>query len=132
MDPFVGISFSKKVFRTCIIWHSLTPVWDEKLLFHVHEYKSAFKVQLTVLDWDYLLSNHHVATFMVPELLADMSPMDPVTGLYDDDADGKHLMKEFQLLLSTAKEMLWEAEHNPVITFWYLFRLVVMFIFFFG
>jgi phosphatidylserine decarboxylase len=103
------------------------------LLFHVREYESAFKVQLTVLDWDYLLSNHHVgdATFMVSELLADTSQMDPVTGLYDDDVDGKHPMKEFQLPLSTAKEAPWEAEHNPVITFRYIFRLVVMFVIFF-
>jgi phosphatidylserine decarboxylase len=93
------------------------PVWDEKLLFHVRKYESAFKVQLTVLDWDYLLSNHRVgaATFMVSELLVDTSQMDPVTGLYDDDADGKHPMKEFQLPLSTAKETPWEAERNPVI-----------------
>jgi phosphatidylserine decarboxylase len=103
------ISIGKKVFRTCIIWHSLTPVWDKKLLFHVREYGSMFKVRLTVLDWDYLLSNNHVgdAIFMVSEFLADMSQMDPVTGLYDNDADGKHPMKEFQLPLLAPKEMPW-------------------------
>ena len=56
MDPFVVISFGKKVFRTRIIRHSLNPTRDQKLLFHVHEYESAFKVQLTVLDWDKLWS----------------------------------------------------------------------------
>jgi phosphatidylserine decarboxylase len=119
MDPFVVISFGKKVFRTRIIRHSLNPVWDEKLLFHVREYENAFKVQLTVLDWDKLSSNDHVgdAGFMVSELLADAPQRDPITGLYDDDADGKHPMKEFQLPLSTAKEKPWEAKHNPVITF---------------
>jgi phosphatidylserine decarboxylase len=35
MDPFVVISFGKKVFRTRVIRHSRNPVWDEKLLFHV-------------------------------------------------------------------------------------------------
>jgi phosphatidylserine decarboxylase len=52
MDPFVEISFGKKVFRACVIRYSLNPTWDEKLLFHVRAYESAFKVQLTVLDWD--------------------------------------------------------------------------------
>ena len=52
MDPFVVISFGKKVFRTRVIRHSLNPTWDEKLLFHVRAYESAFKVQLTVLGWD--------------------------------------------------------------------------------
>jgi phosphatidylserine decarboxylase len=119
MDPFVVISFGKKVFRTRIIRHSLNPVWDEKLLFHVREYETTFKVQLTVLDWDKLSSNDHVgdASFMVSELLADAPQMDPITGLYEDDADGKHPMKEFQLPLSTAKEMPWESKHNPVIKF---------------
>jgi C2 domain len=43
MDPFVVISFGKKVFRTRIIRHSRNPVWDEKLLFHVRRYETAFK-----------------------------------------------------------------------------------------
>jgi phosphatidylserine decarboxylase len=120
MDPFVVISFSKKVFRTRIIRHSLNPTWDEKLLFHVREYESAFKVQLTVLK---LSSNDHVgdAGFMVSELLADAPQRGEGTGLYDDDVDGKHPMKEFRLPLvstGTGKEMPWEAKHNPAITFW--------------
>ena len=60
MDPFVVISFGKNVFRTRVIRHSLNPTWDEKLLFHVRAYESAFKVQLTVLDWDKPSSNDHV------------------------------------------------------------------------
>lgn len=44
MDSFVVISFGKKVFRTRVIRHSLNPVWDEKLLFHVRRYETAFKV----------------------------------------------------------------------------------------
>jgi phosphatidylserine decarboxylase len=109
MDPFVVISFGKKVFRTRIIRHSLNPTWDEKLLFHVREYESAFKVQLTVLDWDKLSSNDHVgdAGFMVSELLADAPQRDEGTGLYDDDVDGKHPMKEFRP--GTGKEMPLEA-----------------------
>jgi phosphatidylserine decarboxylase len=44
MDPFVVISFGKKVFRTRVIRHSLNPVWDEKLLFHVRRYERGYKV----------------------------------------------------------------------------------------
>ena len=60
MDLFVVVIFCKKVFRTRVIRHSLNPTWDEKLLFHVRTYESAFKVQLTVLDWDKLSNNVHV------------------------------------------------------------------------
>ncbi|KAF8495643.1 hypothetical protein JB92DRAFT_3126437 [Gautieria morchelliformis] len=35
MDPFVVVSFGKKVFRTRVIRHSLNPTWDEKLWFHI-------------------------------------------------------------------------------------------------
>ncbi|KAJ7679386.1 phosphatidylserine decarboxylase-domain-containing protein [Mycena polygramma] len=73
MDPFVVISFGKKVFRTRVIRHSLNPVWDEKLLFHVRRYEIGYEVRLTVLDWDKLSSNDYIgeAAFNVSELVAD-------------------------------------------------------------
>jgi phosphatidylserine decarboxylase len=119
MDPFVVISFGKKVFRTRVIRHSRNPTWDEKLLFHVRRYETTFKVQLAVLDWDKLSSNDYIgeAAFDVSELLADAPQRDPVTGLYAEEEDGDHAMKEFMMPLSTAKEMPWETKHNPVLTF---------------
>jgi phosphatidylserine decarboxylase len=57
MDHFIVISFGKKLFHTRVIRHSLNPLWDEKLHFHLRACESAFKVQLTVLDWDKLSSN---------------------------------------------------------------------------
>jgi hypothetical protein len=41
MDPFVVISFGKKVFRTRVIRHSRDPEWNEKMLFHVRRYALA-------------------------------------------------------------------------------------------
>ncbi|KAL0953106.1 hypothetical protein HGRIS_004377 [Hohenbuehelia grisea] len=119
MDPFVVISFGKKVFRTRVIRHSRSPVWDEKLLFHVRRYERAFKVQLTILDWDKLSSNDHIgdANFDVKDLLESAPQPDPATGLYAAEADGDHPMKEYKLPLSTGKEMPWESKHNPTITF---------------
>lgn len=52
MDPFVVISFGKKVFRTRVIRHSLNPTWDEKMLFHVRRHEANYTTQFTVLDWD--------------------------------------------------------------------------------
>lgn len=122
MDPFVVISFGKKVFRTRVIRHSRNPIWDEKLLFHVRRYETAFQVQLTILDWDKLSSNDHIgdASFSVKELVESAPQQDPATGLYSETDDGDHPMTEYKLQLSTAKEMPWEAKHNPVITFRYL------------
>jgi phosphatidylserine decarboxylase len=121
MDPFVIISFGKKVFRTRVIRHSRNPVWEEKLLFHVRRYETRFDVRLTVLDWDKLTSNDHIgdATFSVETLLATAPKMDEQTGLYDISADGEGEMVNFHLPLQTAKEMPWESRHSPMISFRY-------------
>ena len=121
MDPFVVISFGKKVFRTRVIRHSLNPVWDEKLLFHVRRYETAFQVQLTILDWDKLSSNDHIgdASFSVKDLVDSAPQRDPATGLYNE-ADEDHPMSEYGLRLSPAKETPWEAKYKPVITFRYV------------
>lgn len=119
MDPFVVVSFGKKVFRTRVIRHSLNPNWDEKLLFHVRRFENKFRVQLTVLDWDKLSSNDHVgdASFPVAELLAHAPQKDPETGLYPEDNDGtQDNMKEYVLPLQTDKQMPWESKHNPILT----------------
>ncbi|THH08914.1 hypothetical protein EW145_g2382 [Phellinidium pouzarii] len=119
MDPFVVISFGKKVFRTRVIRHSLNPIWDEKLLFHVRRYETNFKIQLTVLDWDKLSSNDHVgdASFDLSELLKNAPTKDEITGLYPENvANSTNEMREFKLNLSTAKEMPWESKFNPVLS----------------
>lgn len=110
------------MFRTRVIRHSRNPEWNEKLLFHVRRYETAFKVQLTILDWDKLSSNDHVGdvTFDLKELVDSAPQPDSSTGLYAPDDDGEHPMTEFRLGLSTAKEMPWEAKHNPQITFRYV------------
>ncbi|KAJ3761334.1 phosphatidylserine decarboxylase-domain-containing protein [Lentinula raphanica] len=124
MDPFVVISFGKKVFRTRVIRHSLNPSFDEKLLFHVRRYETNFKVHLTVLDWDKLSSNDYIGEcdFDVSELITAFEEgrgVDPETGLYplDDEAEGAtNGMRDFKLPLRTTKEMPWEAKHRPYIT----------------
>ncbi|WVQ98224.1 phosphatidylserine decarboxylase [Kwoniella sp. CBS 9459] len=118
MDPFVVISFGKKVFRTRVIRHSLNPTWDEKLLFHVRRHESSYTMQFAVLDWDKVSGNDMVGTCTLPlsELVADAPKPNSETGLYDKEVDGKHEMKEFTLPISTEKDMAWEARHSPKLT----------------
>ncbi|KAJ7198252.1 phosphatidylserine decarboxylase-domain-containing protein [Mycena pura] len=147
MDPFVVISFGKKVFRTRVIRHSLNPVWDEKLLFHVRRYELGYEVRLTVLDWDKLSANDYVgeASVNVSELVADApqplleggaSVLEPSSNeaasaaqergtripLYAETEGGDHAMKEFKLKLEigsagSKESVQWESKHNPVLTF---------------
>ncbi|TRM55379.1 phosphatidylserine decarboxylase-domain-containing protein [Schizophyllum amplum] len=111
MDPFVVVSFGKKVFRTRVIRHSLNPIWDEKLLFHVRRYEKAFRVKLTLLDWDKMSSNDLIGEtgFEVADLLAK-APSRTQDGLYKDE------LVEFKLNIATDKNPAWEARHNPIIT----------------
>ena len=146
MDPFVVISFGKKVFRTRVIRHSLNPTWDEKLLFHVRRHEAAYTTQFTVLDWDKV--SFHVTgvsscscqvsgndlvgncTLPISELMLDAPKPDPKTGLYAEDEDGKHEMKQFtvgyrmltwplclyQIPLIVDKDEPWEGKYAPKLT----------------
>jgi phosphatidylserine decarboxylase len=119
MDPFVVISFGKKVFRTRVIRHSLNPVWDEKLLFHVRRYEKTFRVQLAVLDWDKISSNDPVgqASFDLTQLLVNVPEKDPETGLYAHEEDGGSSFTELTLeLQSIGTTSRWESKHSPKIT----------------
>ena len=115
------VSFGKKVFRTRVIRHSLNPVWDEKLLFHVRRYEKTFRIQFTILDWDKLSSNDHVGetSLDLKELLDTAPERDCVSGLYSyrDEDNETDQMKEFKFPLSMQKASLWDAGNPPVIKF---------------
>ncbi|KAJ9104736.1 hypothetical protein QFC19_003877 [Naganishia cerealis] len=115
MDPFVVISFGKKVFRTRVIRHSLNPRWDEKMLFHVRRFEDSFSIQFAVLDWDKVSGNDFIGSSTIPlaELVADAPKPDAQTGLYGPKEDGKHEMKEFRLPITTPKDASWETKHSP-------------------
>jgi len=119
MDPCVVISFGKKVFRTRVIRHSLNPVWDEKLLFHVRRYESKFRIQFSVLDWDKLSSNDHIgdATFDLAELIRRAPQKDPGTDLYAAHEDGIHDLDDFKIQLVMPKDLGANPKYKPELSF---------------
>lgn len=121
MDPFVVVSFSKKVFRTRVIRHSLNPAWEEKLLFHVRKYEENYEVKFAVLDWDKLTGNDQVGEVSLPlhELMVSSPKPDPKTGLYAEGVETPDDMKEFVLPLTTSKDSGREAKHSPKLTLRY-------------
>lgn len=81
-------------------------------------YETAFKVQLSVLDWDKLSSNDHIGdtSFDVADLVLSAPQPDPQTGLYDPkEVDGEHPMKEYQLKLETSGTS-WDGKFKPTIS----------------
>lgn len=130
MDPCVVISFGKKVFRTRVIRHSLSPTWDEKLVFHVRRYESKFKIQFSVLDWDKLSSNDHIgdATFDLTELIRRAPQKDPESSLYAADEDGIHDLDDFEIQLVMPKDLGADPKYKPELTFRLGFPLAFFFL----
>ncbi|POV99013.1 hypothetical protein PSHT_13728 [Puccinia striiformis] len=94
MDPFVIISFGKKIFRTRVIRHCMDPVWDEKLFFHVQKSESAFSILFSMYDWDKMSSNDYIgeSQLLLEDLMNDTEQnlrIDHQTGLYQLDQTGK-------------------------------------------
>ncbi|KAN0061720.1 phosphatidylserine decarboxylase [Thecaphora frezii] len=102
MDPFTIVSFGQKVFRTKVARHTLDPVWNEKLLFHVRRHEANFQAKFLIYDWDKISSNDYVggASINVAELIESAPKPNPATGLYDATEDGFQSMKEFRLPLT--------------------------------
>lgn len=117
MDPFVVISFSRKVFRTRVLRHNLNPIWDEKLLFHVRRFESGFKIQFTLLDWDKLSGNDLIGDVSIDlsELIEAAPKPDPKTGLYAN-FDKDHDMKVYNLPLNVNKDAN-DGKSSPTISF---------------
>lgn len=128
MDPFVVISFSKKVFRTRVVRHSLNPIWKEKLFFHVRRYESEYNIQFSVLDWDKLSGNDFIgdAKLNVAGLIEGAPKPDATTGIYKEALSAIEViaMKEFTLPLTPQKGAKWETTHSPTLVFKYVHTTV--------
>ena len=102
MDPFTIVSFGQKIFRTRVMRHTLNPVWNEKLIFHVRRHETNFQTKFMIYDWDKISSNDFVggASIDVAALIEAAPKPDPNSGLYDPNAASAQSMHEFVLSLS--------------------------------
>ncbi|KAI9434949.1 C2 domain-containing protein [Lactarius indigo] len=60
MDPFVEVSIGKETLCTRVIQHTLNPVWNQQLFFHVRQDDLSLPIRLTVFDRDKLTRNDYV------------------------------------------------------------------------
>ncbi|GAA5879567.1 hypothetical protein JCM16303_003253 [Sporobolomyces ruberrimus] len=96
MDGFVVCSFGRKIFRTRVIRHSLNPVWEERLFFHVRPAETHWNINFSVLDWDKFTGNDHVGdvTVELDKLLGSTVQPDE-RGLYAAGPDGRLVGDDF-------------------------------------
>ncbi|GAA5917775.1 hypothetical protein JCM6882_003586 [Rhodosporidiobolus microsporus] len=98
MDPFCVISFGRKIFRTRVIRHSLNPVWEERLWFHVGEAETHWTIGFTISDWDKISGNDHVGDVVVPlDQLLGTSIQADAQGLYPAGSDGRLSHDDFHV-----------------------------------
>ncbi|GAA6012986.1 hypothetical protein JCM11491_000929 [Sporobolomyces phaffii] len=96
MDGFVVCSFGRKIFRTRVIRHSLNPVWEERLFFHVRPAETHWNINFSVLDWDKFTGNDHVGdvTVELDKLLGSTVQPDD-RGLFAAGSDGRLVGDDF-------------------------------------
>lgn len=77
--------------------HTLNPVFDEKLFFHVNEMEENYLVNFHLLDWDRATSNDHIGDVSLPlqELIGDSGPKKNEAGFYETNKDGKLVGNDF-------------------------------------
>ena len=118
MDPFVVISFGKKVFWLSDIHLTQSGTRNFSFMFVDTKRHSKFSS---------LSSNNYIgdASFSLKDLVDSAPQPDPVTGLYNEK-DEDHQTSEYELPLEPAKETPWEAKYKPVITFQYAFLCLAL------
>ncbi|KDQ16140.1 hypothetical protein BOTBODRAFT_157427 [Botryobasidium botryosum FD-172 SS1] len=127
MDPYLMINYGSKTFRTRVVRHSLSPTWDEKILFHVlradadtvdptSPHPQNTTVHFKLLDWDKNTTDDIVGDteFDFAELIAAAPLPDETTGLYPEESvESRNSMKDVRLPLIIAKDVGLETRHAP-------------------
>lgn len=119
MDPFTIVAFGQKVFRTRVLRHTLNPVWEEKLLFHVHQHEDNYRIKMSIYDWDKLTANDNVGSceLSMAALMDGAPKADPKTGLYPQTEQEQTKLQTFDLNLTRVgkDEDVKYGESSPVL-----------------
>lgn len=106
MDPFVVTSLGKKTYRTRVVRHSLNPVYDERLIFHVMNHEQNYSINFAVVDRDRASNNDFVGTVNLDlkAVRTYCEEADPETGLYKlpeiEESTGRPKQRRFKLPMS--------------------------------
>ncbi|KAI9449813.1 C2 domain-containing protein [Lactarius psammicola] len=111
MDPFVQVSIGEQVKLTKVIRHSLNPVWNEEILFHVRECDLRLPIQLMVFDHDKFTFHDFVGATQI-NITKLVAKKDPITEFYPVDLPTIH---EFNLPLTKNPKKKYTC--NPTIEF---------------
>ncbi|ODV95084.1 hypothetical protein PACTADRAFT_50906 [Pachysolen tannophilus NRRL Y-2460] len=69
MDPFVIVSFGRRVFRTSWRSHTLQPIFNERLAFEVLPFEKNYEIKFDILDKDHFSFHDKVAMTSIPAAL---------------------------------------------------------------
>ncbi|KAI7872491.1 phosphatidylserine decarboxylase-domain-containing protein [Spinellus fusiger] len=108
MDPFVIVTYGTSTFRTQAMRHSLDPVWNEKLFFHVRQHEENYRLKFAIYDKDRFSTNDYIAFQEIP--ISDLLQKKSFNEKEPVDAN----MQEhtFSLVLANAEE--WKDVHSTL------------------
>jgi phosphatidylserine decarboxylase len=118
MDPFVIVTYGVSTFRTRAIRHSLKPVWNEKLYFHVKSSEENYKIKFAVYDKDKFTNNDFVASqeISISDII-QMMPTDTDTSAeHTPSEEIEHNMGRHTIPLKLAKPEKWQDDVHPTLT----------------
>ncbi|KAK9762974.1 phosphatidylserine decarboxylase [Basidiobolus ranarum] len=65
MDPFVVITHGRETFKTRFLRHTLNPIWNERLCFHIRRSYLNHVVKFSVYDHDKFSNNDFIGSYTV-------------------------------------------------------------------
>lgn len=116
MDPFVVMSFGRKVYKTPHRRHTLNPTFNCKVAFEVMPNEKQFSVVFSVWDMDRITLNDKVAEteISVAKIMNSHAPRcDPHTHLYDLDSHVPSIMVLPLEHVAGTAELVIKAHYYP-------------------
>lgn len=105
MDPFVVVSFGRKIFRSSWRNHTLSPVFNERLAFEVLPFEKNYDLQFDVLDKDHFSFHDKVGTAKIPVLLL-MDDEELDQSLLEDDPTLTRIDPESEVSKKRKKKLI--------------------------
>ena len=114
MDPFIIITFGRRVFKTSSKYNTLNPYFNEFIAFEVFPNETRFDFHFKVMDRDSISFHDEIAEYNLPwtDILSKLNNQNKENNNYDEE--GKNRWVELNLPLNILYHQ--NVKSNPILT----------------